>query len=313
VKSSRPALVALAFCATTLSFKSSPLSAQTTAKLPSRCSDYADPAKGLEFFPLVIDDIKFEGVLTMPLAERQQFVASLVGQKKCVTSDWLDEIEEIDVRGFWNDRGYFKVEVKGDAKILDEHSSIKHAVVTFHINEGVQFRLKQIHFRKAVDMNASPNDPSPTTDQPAFPSPELRKLFLLQDGDTFSTSKIREGIEALKQLYGAHGYIEFVALPLTDVDDEKREISLIMELSESKQFRISKVEVLGDPPGALRGISSEFIGGRIVDGVSLNDATKRIESRAGCARERSLRARKDERAGTVEITFDFRPCPLPDH
>jgi outer membrane protein assembly factor BamA len=309
VKSSGPPLVTLALCATTLFFISSPMSAQTTAKLPSRCSDYADPVKGLEFFPLVIDDVKLDGTLTMPLAERQRFVASLVRHEKCVTSDWLDEIEEIETRNFWEDRGYFKVAVTADANILDEHSATQHAVVTVHIKEGIQYRLKQIRFRKAVD----PDDTSPFADRPSFPSGTLRTLIPLEDGDLFRTNKIREGIDALNNFYRSYGYIDFVATPFTDIDDEKHEISLIMEMSESKQFRISKVEVLGHAPAALRALPNQFVVGEVLDAVSLKAAAKKIEASAGCASERSVQTRKNMHAGTVEITFDFRPCPLPDH
>jgi surface antigen-like variable number repeat protein len=305
---SRPALHAILVCAAICPFISRPSFAQS-ATPDSHCSEYVNLANPKDFFPLVIDDVKLEGAITLSASDRQEFVESLTHQKKCVTSDWLSEIEEVPARGFWTNRGYVKVEVKAEAETLNDRSGITHAILTLHIKEGIQYRLKEIRFRKAVD----PDDTSPLASAPSFPRDQLRKLTPLEDGDLFRSDRIREELDALKHLYGRFGYIEFVATPNIDVDDEKREISLVMEMAESKQFRFSKVEVLGEPPLALRAIPSQFIEGQIVDLTVLNDATKQVQSHAGCARERSIQTRMSEKAATVEITFDFRPCPLPEH
>ena len=305
---SRPALHTLLAGAAILAFISQSSFAQS-ATPASHCSDYVNLANPKDFFPLIIDDVKLDGAITLPASDLQEFVESLIHREKCVTSDWLSEIEEVPARAFWNDRGYYKVEVKAEAETTNDRSGITHAILTLHIKEGIQYRLKSIRFRKAVD----PDDTSPLAGDPSFPRDQLRKLIPLEDGDLFSSDRIREGLDALKYLYGRFGYIEFVATPNIDVDEAKREISLTMELAESKQFRFSKVEVLGEPPLALRAIPSQFNEGRIVDMTALNDATKQIQSHAVCTRERSIQTRMSEKSGTVQITFDFRPCPPPDH
>jgi outer membrane protein assembly factor BamA len=298
----------ISVCAAILGLTSQSSFAQS-ATAHSHCSEYVNLANPKDFFPLVIDDVKLEGTITLPASDRQEFVESLTHQEKCVTSDWLSEIEEVPARGFWNNRGYVKVEVKAEAETLNDHSGITHAILTLHIKEGIQYRLKEISFRKAVD----PDDTSPLASNPSFPRDQLRKLIPLEDGDLFRTDRIREGLDALKNFYGRFGYIEFLTTPNIEVDDEKREISLTMELAESKQFRFSKVEVVGKPPLALRAIPSQFIEGQIVDITALNDATKRVHALAGCARERAIQTRANEKTGTVALTFDFRPCPLPEH
>ena len=48
-----------------------------------------------------------------------------------------------------------------------------------------------------------------------FRTPEtlMRPIFGMQQGDVFSTAKLRKGFEELRKLYGKFGYIDFVAEP----------------------------------------------------------------------------------------------------
>ena len=70
----------------------------------------------------------------------------------------------------------------------------------------------------------------------------------LRDGDIFDNQKIRDGLNALNQFYGEHGYLNFVAEPITDIDDKHQIISLRINVDEGRQFHIGKIEVQGLEP-----------------------------------------------------------------
>ena len=74
----------------------------------------------------------------------------------------------------------------------------------------------------------------------------LRALFKIKDGDIFDTEAIRKGLESLRKAYAALGYINFTPVPNTDADDEKKLISLRIDLDEGKQFYVRRIEFQGN-------------------------------------------------------------------
>ena len=146
------------------------------------------------------------------------------------------------VRYFYQTKGYFKALV-GDPKTqIHDTSGVKwyfpfksspgKAVdITMPVEEGQRYRLKDITFsgNKAVKNTQA-----------------LRSLFKIKDGDIFDTEAIRKGLEALRKAYAALGYINFTPVPNTEADDEKRTISLRIDLDEGKQFYVRRIEFQGN-------------------------------------------------------------------
>ena len=103
--------------------------------------------------------------------------------------------------------------------------------ITLPVEEGQRYRLKEITFtgNKAVTEHAG-----------------AAALFKIKDGDIFDTEAIRKGLEELRKAYAALGYINFTPVPNTDADDEKRLISLRIDLDEGKQFYVRRIEFQGN-------------------------------------------------------------------
>jgi outer membrane protein insertion porin family len=146
------------------------------------------------------------------------------------------------IRDAYQQKGYFKALVDDPkTKIRDKgsfnfpkvwHSKPGKVVdITVPIVEGDRYRLKSISFKnnKAV------------ANQKA-----LRGLFALKDGDVFDTSKIRKGLENLKKAYGELGYINFTAVPDTQIDDDKKLITLVIDVDEGKPFYVRRIEFQGN-------------------------------------------------------------------
>ncbi len=311
---------------------------------------------GKKVFPkAIIDDVTFDGPVSLPPATLDELLTS-IKQKKSSTSisDWLEETVEIAVRGAWQNNGYFKVKVSWQTIPHLGDPDYQHFSVVFHVDEGLQYRLGEIRFRTSQDptetqassttaarsqmdeLNDSEsgsadseepannssrptlrkreptNDDEPmsasTTHPPRFPEEELRKLIPLQQGDILSSEKIREGLDALRKLYGSHGYIDFTPTPETEVDEEHQVVSILLVLDEQPQYRIGKIRIVGLSANAENALIWKIKPGDIFN----NDLFKQffednqpILPAGSSSAENSEFTRKD---GIVDIKLKFSPC-----
>ncbi len=257
---------------------------------------------------IIVDDVKFDGPVHVSEAVRQQVVSDLkqhnFNDSSDLESDWLGEIQAVGLRGVWQDQGYFKVEVTAKEEFIRNDSMGKHVRIIVHINEGPQFRLGDVQFR-----SSDPSEPL------AFRPEELRRLIPVRERDIFSATKIREGLDALRELYGSHGYIDFVATPLTDIDDGRQRISLVMELDQQKQFRVASVEVFGLDVKMETLLKSKLKPGDVYNSQVVEDFLKQNASALPPDISPSdIELHRDVRRGTVDFRFNiFQGCPnLPE-
>jgi outer membrane protein insertion porin family len=108
----------------------------------------------------------------------------------------------------------------------------KRADLTLMVEEGRQFKLNKINF---VGVNL-------------FKQPDalMRPLFQMQEGDVFSTAKLRKGMENLRKLYGEFGYIDFVPEPQPEPLPGTDKIDLTFSVDEGKQFFVRRIDFSGN-------------------------------------------------------------------
>jgi outer membrane protein assembly factor BamA len=82
------------------------------------------------------------------------------------------------------------------------------------VEPGVQYRLANLELRG--DRIFSLNDLAP--------------LITVHTGALFNTGEVRQTMENLRKYYVARGYSRFAAVPQTIVNEEKREITLSLEV-----------------------------------------------------------------------------------
>jgi outer membrane protein insertion porin family len=177
------------------------------------------------------------------------YIAEIPVFAKTYDKSKLDEDLGVGVSGIYKDLGYFKANV-GDpqVKIVDDvHSGIpgpwpvigskngKRADITITIDEGEQYRMGKLNFRTA--------DP----DQGLVFKPDvLARLFPIKEGEIFSAVKIRKALDNYKKAYGEYGYIDFVATPITEIQEKTKTIDLTMEFDQQKQFFVRRIEFSGN-------------------------------------------------------------------
>lgn len=151
----------------------------------------------------------------------------------------LDEDAE-RVRFLYQTKGYFKVLVDDPkTKIRDTKPGFpyigrhggKVVDITVPVQEGDRYRLGTITFSggKAITNTKL-----------------LRAQFPIKDGDIFNRELIGKGLDNLRKAYGELGYINFSAVPQTDEDDQKKVVSLKVDLDEGKQFYVRRIEFQGN-------------------------------------------------------------------
>jgi outer membrane protein insertion porin family len=146
------------------------------------------------------------------------------------------------VRYYYQTKGYFKALVADPKTQIHDTSGVrwywpfksspgKAVDIRLPVEEGARYRLKEITFsgNKAVTNTAG-----------------LRALFKIKDGDVFDTEAVRKGLEGLRKAYAALGYINFTPVPNTEADDEKKLISLRIDVDEGKQFFVRRIEFQGN-------------------------------------------------------------------
>jgi outer membrane protein assembly factor BamA len=253
---------------------------------------------------VVIDDVKFDGPIHLGDSMREKFVARLKTSTFDASSDpdtsynWLNQVVAW-IRGTWEDDGFFKVEPSAREEVIKSDASLEHVLLTIHVNEGLQYSLGDLSYR-----SADPTDPL------VFSTEQLRSLLHMHEGDIFSAEKVRGAIEAMKQLYGSRGYMDFVVTPLTDIDDARGRISLIMEVDQEKQYRLEKIEVFTSDPVIESLVRSKFHVGDIFDSSLVRSFL--VENKSSLPPDVSMDdvdLHRNVKKGTVELRFNFQTCP----
>jgi len=108
----------------------------------------------------------------------------------------------------------------------------KRADLNLTVEEGKQYNLNKINF---VGVKL-------------FKTPDalMRPLFQMQEGDVFSTAKLRKGMENLRKLYGEFGYIDFVPEPVPEPLPGSNKIDLTFNVDEGKQFFVRRIDFSGN-------------------------------------------------------------------
>src|SRR6266576_3470149 len=125
----------------------------------------------------------------------------------------LSEDLEVGVRGLYRDNGYFRVSV--GEPIFENKDTEGNRL-------GVPLVMGHSH-GKAVNITIP-----------------------LEEGDLFSTEKVRKALETYGKIYGEYGFIDFTPEPDTEIDEEKKIINLTLKFDEQKQYFVRRIDFSGN-------------------------------------------------------------------
>jgi outer membrane protein insertion porin family len=145
------------------------------------------------------------------------------------------------VRFAYRDKGYYNAAIEQPRTQIRDEGGLnwftfrpnkgKRIDILIPIEEGERYRLGTITFtgNKAVSNVKA-----------------LRATFAVRDGDWFNATLIGKGLENLKKAYGQLGYINFGAIPKPVYDEEKKTVSMNIDIDEGKPFYVSRIESQGN-------------------------------------------------------------------
>jgi hypothetical protein len=198
---------------------------------------------------LVTDSIS--GTQTISATDLARMTTAFIGS--CFDED-SEEIEE-RLRASFQDRGYFKMEVKSlRTKPRDPLGVPKPVTLEAEVSEGLRYRLGQITF----------------INNHAFDADTLRREFSLKTGEVLERDKIARGLDGLVKLYGSSGFLDYMAIPETRFDSNAT-TSLIITFEEGPQYRMGKLDVVAAKEIAAR-LRSEWklAEGAVYDSTYIN-------------------------------------------
>jgi outer membrane protein insertion porin family len=145
------------------------------------------------------------------------------------------------VRQAYRDKGYANAAVEQPKTQIRDQGGLnlltfrpnkgKRIDILLPIEEGGRYRLSEITFtgNKAVKNVKG-----------------LRSTFPIKDGDWFNATEFGKGLESLKKAYGSLGYINFGAVPQVHYDDQKKTVSINVDIDEGYPFYVSRIEFSGN-------------------------------------------------------------------
>ena len=175
---------------------------------------------------ILIIDFTITGTQTISATDLAPITSDLIGS--CFDED-SEEMEE-RVRASFQDRGYFKVEVKSlRLKPRDPLGVPKPVSMEGEVSEGARYKLAEITF----------------VQNHAFSSEILRQQFPLKKGSLFERGKVASGLESLRKLYGTSGFLDYSAIPDTEFASNAT-VNLILSFQEGPQYHMGKVEIVAE-------------------------------------------------------------------
>ena len=246
---------------------------------------------------VTIAELRLDGDLRLPIADRDEIMASLKQQTYTGEPDAVAaEISE-RVKAAWQNAGYFRVQAHTDAQVLTSAPDSERISVAVQVVEGPQYRLEGIRFK---------NNKAIANVQ------MLRSLFKLKDGDVFDRAAIAEGLESLRHVYGEYGYVNLTAVPDARFNEGNQTISLDITLDEGRQFYIRRIDIIGLDESVFQNVLKELpikpgdiYNQRLIE-LFLQREASLVPSDASPQPRFSLQL--DEKVGTVALSYDFRRC-----
>lgn len=165
-------------------------------------------------------------------SERQQIIRAIKSRKceRAQIDDVTDELSQI-TRDVFQQRGYFKAQVNHfDLRFVENSPQREVIDLIAEVTPGALYRLRDISFQHEGAVRVD----------------QLRHQFTITDGDIFDISKMRTGLERLRRLYADSGYINFSAVPDTEIDETNHTIAILIDIDEGHIYHMGKLLIDGD-------------------------------------------------------------------
>lgn len=74
----------------------------------------------------------------------------------------------------------------------------------------------------------------------------IESVLGLIPGEVYNESRLRNGFDSLKRIYGSAGYLNFTAVPVQNIDERNKIVNLTVNIDEDRQFAIRHISFIGN-------------------------------------------------------------------
>jgi outer membrane protein insertion porin family len=158
-----------------------------------------------------------------------------------------------EVRKLYLEKGYIRVNIS-DPEVEERQKKIYRTLPfikpTFPWGVPLPFWTKTVD-RVYVGVKVEENDQYHLSDLKitgtVVGDPEkLKDAIGLKTGDVYNENLLRQSFDNLKKLYGQIGFVDFVATPQQEFDDEKKLVSMTIDISEGKPYIVRRLFFSGN-------------------------------------------------------------------
>lgn len=155
----------------------------------------------------------------------------------------------------------------------------KEAIVTFLIEEGQQYALRDV----SVELAAARDDEEQTDGRPQptiYSREQVQGLLGLKPGDSFSQKQLDDSVNAVRDAYFKLGYVDARATAVTLRDPEQPLVDVRVTVSEGRRFRTGMVYIQGNDLTQQKVIRREVTlkPDRVLDGTAAADTERRLRN-----------------------------------
>jgi outer membrane protein insertion porin family len=188
---------------------------------------------------------------TLKLDKERGLISMFKGTDKYHHDKLLYDIEE-NVKTLYQQYGYLDMKYGEPAVRIVEgprgfiplfRKTKKQFYITIPVEEGPQYRVNSVAF----DGNT------------LFKSEHLTNVIGLKKGDIANFKQMKDGMDAIKKMYGMYGYIDFDISPSVKYDSKNLLVDITFNVDQGKQYRVNQIEFFGNTRTRDKVLRREFI------------------------------------------------------
>ncbi|MEW5823925.1 MAG: outer membrane protein assembly factor BamA [Pseudomonadota bacterium] len=167
--------------------------------------------------------------------------STLLGEFELGPSPWWNFMTDSDqysrqrlggdlekLRSFYLDLGYLKFVVESTQVTITPDR--KDIYITINVNEGDPYRVSDVGFAGNLLLDEA----------------ELAKLVSIRKGEIFSRKDVTATTAAVQKRFGNDGYAFANVNPVPEIDEEKKEVKLVMYVDPGRRVYVRRIDFAGN-------------------------------------------------------------------
>ncbi|MBE0502208.1 MAG: outer membrane protein assembly factor BamA [Desulfuromonadales bacterium] len=247
---------------------------------------------------VLIDSLRFEGnsvfsdkELRKAIQTKKRWIFSFMTDRGAYNEELLQNDLEIISDMYFN-KGYVKVKVKQPNVTIVEDGA--YLDILIEVVEGDPYSVKSVDIQGDLIAEKST-------------LMELNRL-MLKEG--FSRERLRESMLALNDYYADRGYAYVNIVPITEMDDAEKTITIIYNIEKGVEVYIGRVQIRGNTTTIDKVIRREvtLTEGALYSSSALKESRRRINN-LGFFEEVNLNTQAGEQKEVMDIDIDVKGKP----